>query len=108
MNTAFKPNIFKPRWNKVISDLWDSKLRTLLVVASIAVGVFSMGMIISAYVILSNDIDRSYASVSPVNIEISTDPFYEDFTRIIERIPGVAVAEGRQISGIRTSIDKSA
>ena len=40
-----------------------------------------------------------------MNIEIWTDPFEEDFIRIIERVPGVAAAEGRQITGVRTSND---
>ena len=82
-------------------------MRTLLVVASIAVGVFSIGMIISAYTILEADIDGSYAAAAPVNIEIWTDPFEEDLVRIIERVPGVAVAEGRQITGVRTTNDGS-
>ena len=103
MNANIKPNILRPRWSKVFSDLWDSKMRTLLVVASIAVGVFSIGTIVSAYDILAEDIDGSYAAAKPVNIEILTDPFYEDFVRIIERVPGVAAVEGRQIWGIRTS-----
>lgn len=107
MNIEIKPNILRPRWSKVLSDLRDSKMRTLLVVASIAVGVFSMGMIVSAYVILNADIDGSYASAAPVNIEIWTDPFYEDFVRNVERVPGVAAVEGRQISGVRTSNDGS-
>ena len=105
MNTEVKPNFLRPRWSKVLSDLWDNKMRTLLVVASIAVGVFSVGMIVTAYAILSEDIDRSYASVSPVNIDIRTDPFHEDFVQIFERLPGVVAVEGRQITGIRTSID---
>ena len=105
MKTEVKPYFLKPRWSKVFSDLWDNKMRTFLVVASIAVGVFSIGMIISAYVILAEEIDLNYASVSPVNIEIWTDPFSEDFIRVIERTPGVAIAEGRQISEVRTSID---
>ncbi|MFN2236474.1 MAG: FtsX-like permease family protein [Anaerolineales bacterium] len=105
MNSEVRPNLLRPRWRKVLADLWDSKMRTFLVVASIAVGVFSMGMIVSAYVILDADIDSSYASANPVNIEIWTDPFEEDFVRIIERVPGVAAAEGRQITGARTSND---
>ncbi len=105
MSTAVKPDILRPRWSKTLSDLWDNKLRTVLVVASIAIGVFSIGMIVGAYVILAEDIDQSYASVSPVNIEIWTDPFYDDFLRTIDRIPGVDIAEGRQITGVRTSID---
>jgi len=80
-------------------------MRTLLVVASITVGVFSIGMIVSTYGILSEDINHSYASIHPVNIEIRTDPFSEDFVRIIERTPGIELAEGRRIVGIRTSKD---
>jgi putative ABC transport system permease protein len=107
VSAEIKPNFLKPRWSKVVSDLWDSKLRTILVVASIAVGVFSIGMIVSAYAILAEDIDRSYALSAPVNIEIWTDPFYGPLIRNIERIPGVLAAEGRQITSIRTSIDGS-
>ena len=102
---AVKPNPLKPRWNKVLADLWDNKMRTLLVVASIAVGVFSIGMIVSAYVIIAEDIDRSYALASPVNIEIWSDPFFDDFVKVVERIPGVAAAEGRQITSVRASDD---
>ena len=105
MNSEIKPNFLRPRWSKVLADLKDSKMRTVLVVASIAVGVFSIGMIISAYTILDADIDGSYAAAAPVNIEIWMDPFEEDFVRVIERIPGVAAAEGRQITAVRTSND---
>jgi len=52
MNSETKPNFLRPRWRKVLADLWDSKMRTFLVVSSIAVGVFSIGMIISAYIIV--------------------------------------------------------
>ncbi len=75
MNGEIKPNLLKPRWSKVFTDLWADKTRTGLVVASIAVGVFAIGMIISAYVILGQDINRSYAAVDPPNIVILTDPF---------------------------------
>ncbi len=101
LTEAKRRNPFKPRWSKVASDLGDSKSRTILVIASIAVGVFAIGMIVTAYAILSEDIDRSYASVQPANIEIWTDPFDEDLVRILERIPGVKHAEGRHIAHVR-------
>ena len=91
-----KPNQIKPRWRKVLSDLWGDKTRTALVVASIAVGVFAIGMIISSFGILSMDINASYAASNPANIEIWTDPFEEDLIRVIEKIPGVDQVEGRQ------------
>jgi len=92
----------QPRWKKVLSDLWGSASRTLLVVASITVGVFAIGMIVSSYVILSEDVNLSFASVHPANITIWTDPFYDDFARIIEHVPGVTEAEGRFIVGVRS------
>ena len=67
--------MIRPRWHKVISDLWDNKMRTLLVVASIAVGVFSIGMIAGTYEIISHDMGASYASANPANIDLHTDDF---------------------------------
>ncbi len=100
-----KANLFKPRWSKVLSDLWDNKLRTVLVVASIAVGVFAVGTIVTTYVILSEDIGARFSARNPANIDIWTDPFYDDFVRTIERVPGVMDAEGRQIIQVRASQD---
>ena len=94
MNLKF----FRPSWRKVLADLTTSKTRTLLVVASIAVGVFAIGTITTTYMIMSEDIAVSYASAQPANIEIVTDPFDSTLLKSIERIPGVAAAEGRQIS----------
>ena len=64
MNGEIKPNLLKPRWIKVFSDLWVDKNRTGLVVASIAVGVFAIGMIVTAYMILKDDINISFASTN--------------------------------------------
>jgi putative ABC transport system permease protein len=91
----------RPRWRKVISDVWDSKARTILVVLSIAVGVFAVGMIVGAYYIISNDMSASYASTNPANIEIWTDDFDDDLVKSIQKIPGVKVVEGRTFVNVR-------
>ena len=101
MMVEIKPNKLKPRWSKVFFDLWGDKTRSILVVASIAAGVFALGMIISAFVIMREEINSNYAAANPPNIEIWTDPFFNDFVRMIDKIPGVAEAEGRQIQGAR-------
>jgi len=98
---TWKSTAARPRWRKVLADLSESRSRTLLVVASIAVGVFAIGMIVGAYGVLSQDINLSFAAVQPANIEISTDPFHEDLVRIVERVPGVTDAEGRTSLGAR-------
>ncbi|MFC2029183.1 ABC transporter permease [Chloroflexota bacterium] len=90
-----KRSVVRPRWSKVLADLWDNKTRTLLVVASIAVGVFAIGTIANAFAILSEDIDASYAKVNPANVTIITDHFDDEFLNSVKRAPGVADAEGR-------------
>jgi putative ABC transport system permease protein len=95
MKTAEPSSLLRPRWRKVLSDLWGDKTRTALVVASIAAGVFAIGMIITAYAVLSQDINRNYAAVNPPNIVVSTDPFNIDLLRALARMPGVRQVEGR-------------
>jgi putative ABC transport system permease protein len=100
-----KLKFLKPSWRKVLADLGGNLSRTLLVVASIAVGVFAVGTIATMYAIFSEDISVSYASAHPANIEVITDPFDEELVKAIERIPGVANAEGRQMVSVRVGLD---
>ena len=100
-----KLNFLKPSWRKVLADLSGNLSRTVLVVASIAVGIFAVGAIATMYVIFGEDISISYASAQPANIEIITDPFDEDLVKAISRIPGVANAEGRHLVSVRVGTD---
>jgi len=90
-----------PRWQKVISDLWGNTVRTLLVISSIAVGVFAIGMIAGAYVIISQDMRSSYEAGNPANIVIQTTAFDEDFLDTVEHVPGVQMVEGRRFVNVQ-------
>ncbi|NJN43882.1 MAG: ABC transporter permease [Anaerolineae bacterium] len=104
-NNNIKGNLLKPRWRKVLADLWDNKTRTFLVISSIAVGVFSLGMIMTAYVIMNTDVDISYAAHQPSNMDMATDLFDDDFIRIIERVEGVKHVEGRRMMTVQATND---
>ncbi|MDD2921021.1 MAG: FtsX-like permease family protein [Anaerolineales bacterium] len=91
----------RPRWRKVLHDLWDNKARTLLVVFSIAVGVFSIGVIAGAYQIISNDMSVSYAANNPSNVELRTANFDADVLTNIRNIRGVLQAEARRVVNFR-------
>ena len=91
----------RPRWRKVIHDLLDNKARTLLVVFSIAVGVFSIGVISGAYQIISNDMSASYAANNPSNVELRTLNFNDDVLASIKNSKGVEGAEARRVFNIR-------
>ena len=86
--------MFRPRWRKVWVDLWGNKVRTLLVVASIAVGVFAIGVITGTYVMLKEDLNRSYSASNPANISLITTPLDDDAVDVIRRLDGIAAAEG--------------
>lgn len=91
----------RPRWQKIISDLFSHKVRSLLVIASIAVGLFAIGMITNAYVILARDIRTGYQALNPANIQIRADLFDEEFVEHVRNIPGVAEAEGAWNTGLQ-------
>src|SRR5215216_5636550 len=94
----------KPRWRKVFHDLVDNKGRTLLVVFSIAVGVFSIGVIAGAYQIISNDMSVSYSANKPANIELRMSNFDEDALTSIHNERGVEDAEGRRVFNMRVRV----
>ena len=94
----------KPRWRKVIHDLWDNKVRTLLVVFSIAVGVFSIGVIAGAYQIITQDMSVSYSANKPANVELRMTDFNEETLKMIRNQPEVLGAEGRRVFNIRVRV----
>ncbi len=91
----------RPRWRKVFSDLIDNKARTILVVFSIAVGVFAIGVIAGAYKIIDADMGLSYAANNPSNIEIRMSNFDEDFLHTIRNFEGIKEAEARRVFSVR-------
>src|SRR5512133_1581590 len=94
----------KPRWRKVIHDLYDNKGRTLLVVFSIAVGVFSIGVIAGTYQIISHDMSASYAAKNPSNIELRMTNFDDDVLTSIQNEKAVKDAEARRVFNMRVRV----
>ncbi len=97
----------KPRWRKVFLDLIENKARTLLVVFSIAVGVFSIGVIAGAYVIISQDMSASYAANNPANIELRMADFDDTVLTAVRDSRGIANAEGRRVFNVRVRSENS-
>ncbi len=97
--------MFSPRWYKVLSDIWGNKTRTVLVVLSIAVGVFAVGMIATSRGVLARDMAESYAAISPSSATIYTfDPFDDDLVQTVRRMRGVKEAEGRRNTSVRIQV----
>jgi putative ABC transport system permease protein len=96
--------MLSPRWRKVFADVWSNKTRTLLVVLSIAVGVFAIGAIAGANALLTREMTAAYLAVNPADVSIYCDAFDDDLVRSVRRIPGVAEAVGSQTINARIQI----
>jgi putative ABC transport system permease protein len=84
------------RWRKVLRDLWQNKGRSLLVVLSIAVGVFAVGTVVQMREIVEQDMIGSYERSNPANVILSTEDYFDDdLLEVIREMPEVAAAEGR-------------
>ncbi len=94
----------RPRWNKVLSDLSFSKTRTLLVVLSIAVGVFAVGLVTDTYLILINSSNDGYARINPSSAFIIVSDFDDELPEIIKGMPEVADADGRRTATVRLKL----
>lgn len=94
------------RWIKVVRDLWSNRSRTALVVVSIAVGVFALGMIVTTQQALTASLAAQYAALGPADIILKTAPqLDDDFVTALRHLRGVAAAEGRRALPLRLSLD---
>ena len=86
--------MMRPRWRKVLADLWSNKVRSLLVIASIAIGLFAIGIISSINAIISEDMRVGYAAVNPANIQVNIASFNDATVDKIRNIEGVEDVDG--------------
>src|SRR3954470_2147699 len=96
--------MLSPRWRKVLRDLWSNKTRTILVVLSIAVGVFAVGMIAGSRALMQRDLAAAYADSRPYNATLFTDWFDDDLVQVVRHMPAVREAEGRHTISARLKI----
>ena len=89
--------MLKARWFKVINDLFGNKTRTLLIVLSMSVGLFAVGIILSARTILSEGLSESFAAINPSSGTVRTiQLFDEDFLESVRNMKDVEEADARR------------
>lgn len=81
-----------PRWAKVARDLASHKARSLLVVLSIAVGVFAIGVIAGTQHILDTQFAGAYLASNPAHATLNTGAFGDDLLAAAARTEGVEAA----------------
>ena len=92
-----------PRWHKVIRDLTGHRLRTLLVVLSIAVGIFAVGVVLGGRGVLTREFDTDFLSSAAPSAEFTTTNFDESLVRTIASRSDVRAVEARRMELVRYS-----
>ncbi len=87
----------RPRWRKVLADLWGHLARFVLVTLSLTVGLFSVGMIAGGYVTILEDMSRGYQAIQPADLRITTGDFDDNLLERVRRLDGVIAAEGERL-----------
>ena len=95
----------RPRWNKVYRDLLAHKARTVLVVLSIAVGIFAVAVMMGGRAVLIRALDTGFPQTKPPSVSFFTSAFDEHLTRQVLRDPEVSAADGRRSVAISFRIN---
>src|SRR4029453_10429796 len=85
-----------PRWQKLLRDLWLTRGRTALMVIAIAVSLFGVGTVLSAYAILTPEISRNYLGTNPASATLELDRVDDALLAAVRARPGIGAAEARE------------
>lgn len=90
-----------PRWAKMLRDLASHKSRSLLVVLSIAVGVFAIGVIAGTEHIIDTQFNGAYLASNPAHATLSVSAFDDGLLASVARTDGVAAASASFSVGVQ-------
>ena len=96
--------MLSPRWRKVLRDLWYNKTRTLLVIFSIAIGVFAVGMVLHTNLLVAERVRDDFAASMPANATFYAENVNNEMVARVAKMPGVAAAEGRSSVQVQVQI----
>jgi putative ABC transport system permease protein len=82
-----------PRWKKILRDLQAARGRMAMVVIAIAVSIFGVGTILSAYTILMREVARNYLGTNPASAYIELDRVDNSLLQAVKRQPNIEDAQ---------------
>lgn len=85
--------MISPRWMKLLRDLRTAKGRMTMMVLAIAIGIFGVGTILSAYSILTREISRNYLGTNPASALIEMKQVSDSLVDAVRLRPGIKAAE---------------
>ena len=97
--------MFNRLWTKTWRDLWQNRSRSLLVVLSIALSTFTLGVILNSYAVLSREMTQNFLRSNPTAISFSVERFDKDLLSKMKNQKGVGEVDARRLTSgsIRTN-----
>ncbi len=94
----------RPRWRKIFRDVISNRTRTILVVISIAIGVFAFGTIFAGLIVVQRELRDAYVQTNPASGTITTTAFDAQLVDAVANTRHVAQAQGRRVVTARIQI----
>ncbi|MFT7558827.1 MAG: putative ABC transport system permease protein [Flavobacteriales bacterium] len=81
-------------------DLWQQRIRTLLVIIAIALSAFVLGVVLSSYAILEREMNQNFLAANPTDISLTTSESIDIVTREkLEMMKAIEAVEIRTQAG---------
>lgn len=85
--------MLSPRWRKILRDLQAARGRMVMIVLAIAVSIFAVGTILTAYTIMTREISRNYLGTNPASAFLAMDRVDDSVVAAVKQQPGIIDAE---------------
>ncbi len=92
------------RTRKVLRDIWQNKVRTALVVISIAVGLMAISTTFRAQAIFRQNLDAELTAINQASATLLTTPVNDDVITAVSEVAQIDQAEGIQMIPARVKI----
>ncbi|PIQ24530.1 hypothetical protein COW64_18575 [bacterium (Candidatus Blackallbacteria) CG18_big_fil_WC_8_21_14_2_50_49_26] len=93
-----------PRWQKLVRDLQSAQGRMAMMVVAIGISIFAVGMILSAYTLLSREMSRNYLGTHPASAFIHLDRVDDALVKAVSEKPGISEAEASSWVNARAEV----
>jgi putative ABC transport system permease protein len=76
-------------FKKIVNDLWGNKIRSILVMCSIAIGVFAVGVMVTTMINVKHDVELDFFSTNPHTSRIYCSEFDTNLLEQLRNLPQV-------------------
>ncbi len=93
------------RWRKVLRDLWINKTRSVLIVATIAIGIFAVGTVQQLQTVILGEMRQLYEQSAAAQATLFTAGVDDDMIDTIAKMSEISGAEGRSSVSLQVQLD---